>query len=147
MNIFIEPVSAVMNYKNNHDYIRLFAGIVAIDAFTAIPFAKLRKENRPLIFSLIKLVNVFITLGVVIFLLKIAPDIYERSNRMVQKVYNPEYKVGYIFIANLISSAATLLMLLPVIFKMKFVFDTDIMEKNDELFFSVVAGRFKRINQ
>ena len=48
VNIFIEPVSAIMNYRNNQDYIRMFAGIVAIDAFTAIPFARLRKENRPL---------------------------------------------------------------------------------------------------
>ena len=49
--IFIGPVSAVLNYRNNHDYIRMFAGIVAIDAFSAIPFARLRKENRPLLFQ------------------------------------------------------------------------------------------------
>jgi O-antigen/teichoic acid export membrane protein len=53
VNIFIEPVSAVLNYSNNHDYIRMFAAIVAIDAFTAIPFAWLRKEQRPVIFSIL----------------------------------------------------------------------------------------------
>jgi O-antigen/teichoic acid export membrane protein len=123
VNIFIEPVSAVMNYRNNYDYIRMFAAIVALDAFTAIPFAKLRKENRPLVFSTIKIINVFITLILVIFLLKVAPGIYEHSNGWFKSIYNPEYKVGYIFVANLVSSAATLLMLLPVILKTKFVFD------------------------
>jgi O-antigen/teichoic acid export membrane protein len=51
VNIFITPVSALMKYENNHDYIRMFAGIVAIDAFSSIPFARLRRENKPLQFS------------------------------------------------------------------------------------------------
>jgi len=122
-NIFIEPVADLMNYSNNHDYIRMFTGIVAIDAFTSIPFARLRKENRPVLFSTIKLINVFITLGLVLFLLRIAPGIYESNNGWFRKVYNPDYKVGYIFVANLLSSGATLLMLLPLIFRTKFSFD------------------------
>jgi O-antigen/teichoic acid export membrane protein len=129
VNIFIKPVSAVMNYKNNHDYIRMFAGIVAIDAFTAIPFARLRKENRPVVFSAIKLFNVFITLSLVFFLLKIAPAIYDRSDGWFRTVYNPEYKVGYIFVANLLSSGATLLMLIPFIVKVKLVFDPKIWKR------------------
>ena len=48
---------------------RMFAAIVAIDAFSAIPFARLRKENRPILFSVIKIANVIITLLAVLFLL------------------------------------------------------------------------------
>lgn len=129
VNLFIIPVSTLMNYSNNQDYIRMFAGILAIDAFTALPFAKLRKENRPLVFSTIKLINVFITLGLVLFLLKIAPGIYERSNGWFRTVYNPDYKVGYIFVANLISSSATLLMVTPFIFNVKLAFDHTIWKK------------------
>ena len=129
VNIFIEPVSVVMNYRNNYDYIRMFAGIVAIDAFTSIPFARLRKENKPLTFSIIKLINVFVTLGLVIFLLAIAPGIYEKNNGWFRTVYNPDYKIGYIFAANLISSTVTLLLLLPVIFKTKVYFDREIWKR------------------
>lgn len=121
--IFIRPVSSLMNYASNHDYVKLFAGIVAIDAFTAIPFARLRKENKPLLFSTIKIANVIITIVLVVFLLKIAPDIWEKSSGWFRRIYNPDYKVGYVFIANLISSAATLLMLTPVIRKTKLRFD------------------------
>ncbi|MFA5818385.1 MAG: oligosaccharide flippase family protein [Bacteroidales bacterium] len=120
--IFIKPVSVVLNYSNNHDYIRMFAAILAIDAFCAIPFARLRKENRPVVFSFIKIVNVLITLGAVIFLLKIAPGIYNNSHGWFRKVYNPDYGVGYVFLSNLIGSAVTLLMLLPFIIKSKLVF-------------------------
>ncbi|MDO9340654.1 MAG: oligosaccharide flippase family protein [Bacteroidales bacterium] len=120
--IFIKPVSAILNYSNNHDYIRMFAVIVAIDAFCAIPFARLRKENRPIVFSFIKIMNVIITIGVVLFLLKIAPGIYYASHGWFRKVYNPDYGVGYVFLANLIGSAVTLLMLLPFIIKTKIIF-------------------------
>ncbi len=123
VNIFIGPVSAVMNYRNNHDFIRMFAGIVAIDAVAAIPFARLRRENKPMIFSTIKLLNVFITIGLVVFLLKIAPGIWEKSTGWFRNVYNPDYKVGYVFLANLISSSCTLLMLLPFVFNIKFRFE------------------------
>jgi O-antigen/teichoic acid export membrane protein len=123
INLFIGPVSAVMKYSNNHDYIRMFAGIVAIDAVAAIPFARLRNENRPGIFSVIKLANVVITIGLVVFLLKIAPGIWEKSHGWFREIYNPDYKVGYVFLANLISSSCTLLMLTPFIFNIKFRFD------------------------
>jgi len=121
--IFIKPVAAVMNYSNNYDYIKMFAGIVAIDAFIAIPFARLRMEKKPLMFSMIKILNVIITLGLVFFLLKIAPYIYKQSNGWFREIYNPDYKVGYIFMANLIASGATLIFLLPVILKTKMRFD------------------------
>ncbi len=123
VNIFITPVSALMNYKNNHDYIRMFAGIVALDAFTAIPFARLRKENRPVLFSVIKLTNVIITIGLVVFLLEIAPGIWAKSTGWFRDAYNPDYKVGYVFVANLISSGITLIMVLPIIIRTRFRFD------------------------
>ncbi len=129
VNIFITPVSALMKYDENHDYIRMFAGIVAIDAFTAIPFAMLRKKNRPMVFSTIKIINVIITIGLVVFLLKVAPGIWEKSDGWFRDVYDPEYRVGYVFVANLVSSFITLLMLLPFILKIKFRFDKVLWEK------------------
>jgi O-antigen/teichoic acid export membrane protein len=123
VNVFIGPFSAMLNYRGNHDYIRLFAGIVAIDAFTAIPFAWLRKENKPIVFSIIKIVNVIITIVTVMFLLLVAPGIYEKGDGWFRSVYNPQYRVGYVFVANLVGSIATLIMLLPYIFRIKPVLD------------------------
>lgn len=127
--IFIDPFSALLNYNNNQDYIKMFAGIVAIDAVCAIPFARLRKENKPVVFSIIKILNVVLTIGVVLFLLKIAPEIYKNSNGWFRRVYNPDYGVGYVFLANLIGSAATLLMLLPFIFSSKMIFSWSVWKR------------------
>lgn len=123
VNIFINPVSSLMNYKHNHDYIRMFAGIVSIDAVAAIPFAKLRRDNKPFVFSVIKIVNVLITIFLVVFLLKIAPGIWEKSHGWFRKAYDPNYKVGYVFASNLVASAITLIMLLPYVIKTKWRFD------------------------
>jgi O-antigen/teichoic acid export membrane protein len=129
VNIFISPVSAALKYKDNHDYIRMFAAIVSIDAFSALPFARLRREGRPILFSAIKIANVVITLLAVVFLLVIAPRLYEKSHGWFRQVYDPGYGVGYVFLANLIGSASTLLMLLPFIIIKKPVFDRVIWTK------------------
>jgi O-antigen/teichoic acid export membrane protein len=129
VNIFIGPVSDFLRYSNNHDYIRMFAAILAIDAFSAIPFARLRKENRALLFSIIKISNVIITIAAVVFLLMIAPSIYEKSHGWFRKVYDPNYRVGYVFVANLIGSVSTLIMLLPFIVKIRPVFEKAIWVK------------------
>jgi O-antigen/teichoic acid export membrane protein len=145
--IFISPVSAFLNYKNNHDYIRMFAAIIAIDAVSAIPFARLRKENRPVVFSVIKITNVIITIAAVMFFLKIAPGIYENNHGWFRKVYNPDYGVGYVFVANLIGSSVTLAMLLPFIIKTKFVFDKSIWLKMINYSFPLlIAGLSGSIN-
>jgi O-antigen/teichoic acid export membrane protein len=129
VNIFIGPVSAVLKYSSNPGYIRMFAAIVAIDAFAAIPFARLRRENRALLFSSIKIANVVIIIASVVFFLLIAPGIYEKSHGWFRKVYDPGYGVGYVFLANLIGSAATLLMLLPFVILRKPVFDRELWKR------------------
>jgi O-antigen/teichoic acid export membrane protein len=145
--IFIGPVSAFLNYNNNHDYIKMFAAILAIDAFSAIPFARLRRENRPAIFSFIKIMNVIITIGAVIFLLKIAPGIYEHSTGWFRNIYNPEYGVGYVFVANIIGSTATLVMLLPFIVKIKFLFDKELWNRMISYSFPLlIAGLSGSVN-
>jgi O-antigen/teichoic acid export membrane protein len=127
--IFIGPVSAFMNYRNNPEYIEMFALILAIDAFSAIPFARLRREGKPLVFSIIKLTNVAVTIAIVIFLLIIAPSLYENSNGWFREVYDPEYGVGYVFAANLAGSIFTLLMLTPWIVRIKFIFDRELWNR------------------
>jgi O-antigen/teichoic acid export membrane protein len=127
--LFISPVSAILDYPDHHDFVMMTAAIMAIDAFCAIPFARLRKENRPGIFSIIKIANVVINVVAVLFLLLVAPKIWQHSDGWFRKVYDPGYRVGYVFVANLIGSIATLLMLLPFIIKIKLGFDKSLWQR------------------
>lgn len=127
VTVFIKPVSAFLNYSNNPEYIKMFAWIVAIDAFSAIPFAYLRSHNRPIVFSVLKIINVAVTIVVVYFFLKIAPEILKGGGNWVLKVYNPDFGVGYVFLSNLIGSAVTLVFLTPFIIKIKPVFSKGLL--------------------
>lgn len=127
--IFIGPVSSMLKYSENPEYIKMFAWIVAIDAFSAIPFAYLRNKNKPLIFSVIKIVNVIVTIGVVFFFLKAAPELLGSGKTGILKIYNPDFKVGYVFVANLAGSAVSLLLLTPWIIKIRPSFDIALLRK------------------
>lgn len=141
-NIFIEPVSAFFNYSNNPEYIKMFSWIVAIDAFSAIPFAYLRGKNRPIIFSAIKIANVVVTISCVFFFLKIAPSILDRGGEWVLKIYNPDFGVGYVFLSNLIGSAFTLVCLFPFIWKIRPSFDRSLLKRMLNYSWPLLIGGF-----
>jgi len=129
ISLFIRPVSGFLGYGQHPEYIRMFAWIVAIDAFSAIPFAWLRSNHRPVTFSILKIINVVVTLVTVFFFLKAAPSLAAKGSTWVLKIYNPEFQVGYVFVANLAGSAFTLICLLPFILKIRPVFDRKLFVK------------------
>jgi O-antigen/teichoic acid export membrane protein len=111
---FSDNIAHWMEYESHPEYIRWIALIMAFDAFTSIPFAKLRIESRPIKFAVIKLVNIFSNIFFNIFFLSICPALLKSNpESFVGLVYNPEIGVGYVFISNLVASAVTLVLLLP----------------------------------
>jgi len=112
--LFLEPVSQFMEYETHKEYILFFTGIVALDAFTAIPFAKLRLENKGLKFGLIKLANVTVIIAIVFVFLYLLPEIGQKSgnNGIIKKINDADIGVGYVFIANLFGSLISLLLLM-----------------------------------
>jgi O-antigen/teichoic acid export membrane protein len=118
-NIFLEPFSRALKYSQNPEYIRMFVIILSLDAITAIPYAKLRRDNRPGKFSIVKIVNVLVTILLVGFFLKVAPWMVERGTALPAWFYNPEFGVGYVFLCNMIASGVVLILLLPEIASIK----------------------------
>ncbi|WP_163715422.1 lipopolysaccharide biosynthesis protein [Mangrovibacterium lignilyticum] len=111
---FSDNIARWMEYESHPEYIRWIALIMAFDAFTSIPFAKLRIESRPIKFAFLKLVNIFANIFFNIFFLSVCPALLKGNpDSIVRLVYNEEIGVGYVFISNLIASGITLLMLLP----------------------------------
>jgi len=118
---FSRPVSQWIDYADHREYIVWFAWILGLDALTAIPFARFRLDNQPLRFAFYKLTNVVINVLCNIFFLWICPKFADVA--WINAIYQPEVGVGYIFLSNLIASVATILMLLPVIFRHRICFD------------------------
>jgi O-antigen/teichoic acid export membrane protein len=120
---FLSPISAWMTYPGHGDYILIMAATVAIDAFISIPFAYLRFQKRPVRFAYLKSFNIFFNISLNIFLLVVCPRIHQSHPQLISWFYNPSYGIGYIFVANLFSSAATLLMLVPELTGFRYSFD------------------------
>ena len=117
-----QPLSAWLRYPQHPEYLLCFAAILAIDALTALPFARLRAENRPWQFAGIKLAEIFITIGLNLFLLLLCPKLVMIWPQLAD-YYDPQQGVAYIFWANLIASAVKLLLLLPQFKAIQFQLD------------------------
>jgi O-antigen/teichoic acid export membrane protein len=104
--------------------------IVASDAITAIPFAKLRLENKALKFSVLKLSNVVINFGLTIFFLKICKSSYDNGEtNFMASLYNPEIGIGYAFLANLLANCFTLILLSKQFAGLKFSLNIELLKK------------------
>lgn len=101
-----------LGYAGHAEYVEWFAIIIALDAISSISFAKLRAQNKAIRFALIRLVNIFINIGLNIYFI----------------VYL-EFGIEYIFIANLISSCITILILLPEMVASAWRFDKLLWKK------------------
>jgi len=124
------PLAAIIQYPEHPEYIVWFAIILAIDAFTAIPFAWLRIEKRPIKFAVFKLVSIAFTIAFNLFFFSICPWLLNNNpDSWVNYIYSPEIGVGYVFIANLLASIITLILLLPDILKVHLQFDKAILKK------------------
>lgn len=132
--IFARPVASRMGYAEHTEYIRWFVLVLAFDALSAIPFARLRELNKAGQFALIKSINIVINLGLNLFFILLCPYLLKSSGngfilKLIHFVYNPEVGVGYIFISNLIASGVTLLLLLPVILDIKLTFNKPLWKR------------------
>lgn len=102
--LFAQPIATLLKYPEHSNYIIYFALILGADALSSLPFALLRLQGKAMKFAVIRLSNLFIHLGLVLFFLEVLPELYPTA---------PKLGIGYVFIANLIASLATFILLLP----------------------------------
>jgi len=132
---YSETIATLIRYPNHIEYIIWLAIIVALDAISTIPFAKLRADNKPKLFAGIKLLNIGFNIGFNLFFLVLCPYIIKNNvsflgaKSIVEFVYDSSIGVGYVFISNLIASIMTTILLLPLIFKIKLDFDKKIWKE------------------
>lgn len=122
--IFQNSISKFIRYPENPEYVIWIAVIVIFDAISAIPFARLRKQNKAIKFVSIKIVNVLINIGLnLLFFIYCPYIIKENPESIFNLIYSEEIGVGYAFISNIVSSIITMLILVPDVLKIRFVFD------------------------
>ncbi len=103
-------------------YIKLVIWILLLDALVIIPFAWLRANERPIRYATIKILNVAINIGLNLFFLLALKNLAEHSDLMAY-LYLPNHEISYIFIANLVASAFTLLFFVSFYTKLNYHFN------------------------
>jgi len=68
-----ESLAVVLRHPDKAHFVRWFALIFALDAVSAIPFARLRQEGRSVSYVTIKLLNILVLVGLQVYFLVIQP--------------------------------------------------------------------------
>ena len=107
--LFIHPVASAIGYPDHPEYLMIMGVCVAIDAFTAIPFAYLRYAHRPIKFALLKMVSIAVNIVGVSLYLIVLPARHVNLFGIYDAYFDLE--VVWVFWIELSGSVLTLLLL------------------------------------
>ena len=142
--------NTLANWSNiSVDYITYSIWILTLDDLAIIPFSKLRAEKKPIKYSVIKIGNVTVNLLLTVFFLAFLPKLASNNpDGFFNTIYFENFQIGYIFIATLAASLATLLVLIPNDTSISWKFDKLIWKKMVKYGFPIlIAGLAFAINE
>ena len=126
-----KDISGFMGSGIQQNFVVYFAIILSLDALNSIAFSKLRLEERPFRFALVRLLGIITNISLNIFFV-----VFEG------------YGIEYIFISNLISSILTTILLVPDFFSYKLEFNFALWKKMIYYAFPLlVAGTAGIVNE
>ena len=117
MTASVQPIAEMLRYPDHADFVIWMSWIIALDALSAVPFARLREQQRAKRFALLKTLNILFNIVGNLFFIGLCKWAYDTNATgwlaWSAQFYDPDIGIGYVFIANLIASGLTILLLLP----------------------------------
>ncbi|HEY6902439.1 MAG TPA: oligosaccharide flippase family protein [Puia sp.] len=124
--LFKGPIARSINIGEHPSYIVLSALLLAFDALSALPFARLRHEGRPRKFAMIRVSGILMNIGLTYFFLSVCPGLLKtHPNSVIALIYQPKFGfVTYVLLANGIANLFQLLLLSPLLKGFSWDFNT-----------------------
>ncbi|MBQ8098797.1 MAG: lipopolysaccharide biosynthesis protein [Bacteroidaceae bacterium] len=119
--VFGKQISGWMGYADHPEYVMIMFITVAVDAFTAVLFAYLRYQHRPIKFALLKIINILLNIALNLLYLFVLPAMKLNPWGIYDADFSPE--VVWVFRINLMCTLLTLLMLWKELLGITFGFD------------------------
>lgn len=128
--LFRKTFAEIISLKEHPEYITWSALIIAFDALSVISFARLRQENRPVKYAMIKIAGILVYIGLTVFFLTICPALVKKDpDGFVSIFYDRKKEVGYIFIANVAQAVVTFLLLSKEFFSFRWKFNKQLWKE------------------
>lgn len=119
LSILIHPISNMLLVPDKALFVWILGVTVAIDAFSNIPFAYLRYKKKAFRFAKIKIFNVAANIALNLFFLLACPKLEQSAPGLINWFYAPlggdAFGIGWIFVANILSTIMVLALLTPEI--------------------------------
>jgi len=133
--------------QSYEQYIKYFVFILVTDALAVVPFAKLRAQGRPIRFSYLKFINIFITVFANLFFIVYLPDWVKTSVFWANfaQGWFVEGWLGYVFLSNLLASTVTLLLLLPELLTLRLQVDVKLLKSMFSYSFPILIANISFI--
>ena len=131
------------------EYVTYTIWILVLDALAIIPFSRLRATKRPMVYAAIKIGNVSINVLFNLFFLLLLPQLANSNpDGFFNTIYFENFQVGYIFVANLIASLLTFVILSPDYLKINWKIDFELWKRMIDYAFPIlIAGLAFAINE
>jgi O-antigen/teichoic acid export membrane protein len=126
LGIFLHGMLSDIFYAGEHSLsILLVFLVLGIDSFIALPFARLRLQNKAVHFGIIKLINIGANIFFNIFFLLFIPYLIKHQyvGTIIVEYYYRFDGIFYVFFSNALSSIITFLCLVPQFFHLKAIID------------------------
>lgn len=122
-----DGIASMLGYAGSGNIIVWLAAILFTDAIVAIPYARLRIENKALKFAATRISAIVLTVLLNLFFLLLLPRIHDASP-ILDAMYRPNLGIGYVFLANLIGNAIIPIILWRYLLEVKFSIDWKIFK-------------------
>ena len=111
--VFLQPIAGWMGYASHPEYLGMMMAVVAMDAIQSIPFAYLRYQKRPIKFAALKLLFIFLNIGL----------------NLIYYVGMKGTDVGGAFLFNLICTSVVMICLIPELRGFSYVLDRALLRR------------------
>lgn len=108
---FSEDVAHFISIGEHPEIVTATVLVLAFDTLSAIPFAKLRQENRPQKYAFIKVAGIAMNIVFVVFFIALMPKYFSNSSNAVIQWLFEQNRVFLLVLANLIQAFVTFLLL------------------------------------
>jgi len=107
--VFRQDLAIAFKTPDQVNLLTMMLFVLGLDGLSTMPFVILRKTGRPKKFAIIKIINGVINFVLVVFFIVVLPKLGPKG--IFGFSYDPDFGIGYVFVANLVASAVTFLLL------------------------------------